>query len=491
MSSTTDTMNVDSESPQTGLGSSNGASSADALMTSLAIAQQEYSLSNPQSLKAHDEACSDFPGGNTRTVLHASPFPITFRTGKGAELTSIDGKVYVDFLGEYTAGIYGHSNEKIASAVAEAMSKGWNYGGPNLYERELARKVTQRFSPSGIELVRFTNSGTESNTMALAAATAFTKRKKILVFKNGYHGGTLSFPDALSPINTNLPHDFVFAPYNDIEGTKSALSFLPQNTLAAIIVEGMQGSGGCIVGDPKFLQFLNTTAHQLGALFIMDEVMTSRLAYNGLSVSLGLKPDLITLGKWVGGGMTFGAFGGRKEIMSMFDPRKGILGHSGTFNNNVITMAAGCCGMDIYNEHEVKRLNALGDDLRRSIEKLLVEYGIRTFKKVSKVSSSATQENELECPFSGVVPNGKRVPSTQLQKNSMGVTGQGSMLNIHFYGPSENTLKALFWHHMLDYGIYMAQRGFIALNLELTAEHVSRFEESTREFIIRYEDALR
>lgn len=480
-------MNIDSSTPQSKSDRSNSPLSAEALLAALVNAQQEYALSNPESFKAHNEACSNFPGGNTRTVLHASPFPITFASGKGAELTSLDGKVYVDFLGEYTAGIYGHSNKKIASAVAEAMSKGWNYGGPNLYERELARKVTQRFSPSGIELVRFTNSGTESNTMALAAALAFTKRKKILVFKNGYHGGTLSFPDPLNPINANLPHDFVIAPYNDIEGTRNVLSFLSQNTLAAILVEGVQGSGGCIVGDPKFLQFLNTTANQLGAIFIMDEVMTSRLAYNGLSASLGLKPDLVTLGKWVGGGMTFGAFGGRKDIMSMFDPRYGILGHSGTFNNNVVTMAAGCYGMDIYDEHEVERLNALGEDLRQRIENLLVVHGIRNFKPRT---SSATQRNELDCPFSGLVPNGTRVPS-QLQKNSMGITGQGSMLNIHFYGPSEHTLKALFWHHMLDYGIYMAQRGFLALNLELTDEHVTRFEEATREFIVRYEDALR
>ena len=349
-------------------------------------------------------------------------------------------------------------------------------------------QVIQRFSPSGLELVRFTNSGTESNTMALAAALAFTKRKKILVFRNGYHGGTLSFPDSLNSINTNLPHDFVIAPYNNIEGTRNALSFLPQSTLAAILVEGIQGSGGCVVGDPKFLKFLETTAHQLGALFIMDEVMTSRLTHHGLSASLGLKPDLVTLGKWVGGGMTFGAFGGRKDIMSMFDPRYGILGHSGTFNNNVVTMAAGCCGMDIYDEHEVERLNALGEDLRQRVENLLVEYGIRNWKPRT---SSATQGNELDCPFTGLVPDGKRIPSSQLQKNSMGITGQGSMMCIHFYGPSEDTLKALFWHHMLDYGIYMAQRGFIALNLELIDDHVGRFEEATREFIIRYEDALR
>ncbi|KAK0100583.1 hypothetical protein ONS95_007041 [Cadophora gregata] len=485
--SSSDMMNVDYPTPSNS--KSTSPMSIDTLQAALSVAQQEYSLSNPKSFKAHNEACSNFPGGNTRTVLHASPFPITFGSGEGAELASLDGKVYVDFLGEYTAGIFGHSNDKIASAVAEAMSKGWNYGGPNMYERELARKVTQRFSPSGVELVRFTNSGTESNTMALAAALAFTKRKKILVFKNGYHGGTLSFPDPLNPVNTNLPHDFVLAPYNDIEGTKAALSFLPQNTLAAILVEGIQGSGGCIVGDPKFLKFLETTARQLGAVFIMDEVMTSRLAYNGLSASLGLKPDLVTLGKWVGGGMTFGAFGGRKDIMSMFDPRYGILGHSGTFNNNVITMAAGCCGMDVYDEHEVERLNALGDDLRQRIENLLVEFGIRKLKP--KTSFSITQKSELECPFTGLVPDGKRIPSSQLQTNSMGVTGQGSMMNIHFYGPSENTLKTLFWHHMLDYGIYVAQRGFVAPNLQLTDEHVRRFEEATRDFIVKYEDALR
>ncbi|KAL2072921.1 hypothetical protein VTL71DRAFT_10245 [Oculimacula yallundae] len=489
--SSSDGIVIDSESPLTSLGSPDEGNSPEALLASLGNVQQEYSRLNSKSSTAHTEACLHFPGGNTRTVLHTSPFPITFASGKGPELTSIDGKVYVDFLGEYTAGIYGHSNEKIASAVAEAMSKGWNFGGPNTYERELARKVTQRFSPSGIELVRFTNSGTEANTMALAAATAFTKRKKILVFKNGYHGGTLSFPESLSPVNTNLPHDFVIAPYNDIEGTTSVLSFIPPGSLAAIIVEGIQGSGGCVVGDPRFLHFLNTTAKALGALFIMDEVMTSRLAYNGLSASLGLNPDLVTLGKWVGGGMTFGAFGGRKDVMSMFDPRIGVLGHSGTFNNNAITMAAGCCGLDMYTEAEVNRLNALGDELRQNIKDLLVEYGIRVLKAGSRSIPLTAEKSELECPFFGIIPSGKRVSSSQLQKNSMGVTGQGSMLAIHLYGPSENTLKSLLWHHMLDHGIYIAQRGFIALNLELNMEHVAKFTEATRDFIVKYQDALR
>jgi glutamate-1-semialdehyde 2,1-aminomutase len=130
--------------------------------------------------------------------------------------------------------------------------------------------------------------------MALAAAVAFTKRKTILAFKNGYHGGTLSFPSSLKSINVNLPHSFVLAPYNDIEGTQAVLSSLPVDSLAAIIVEPMQGSGGCIVGTKSFLHYIETQAHKLGALFIVDEVMTSRLAYHGFSYALGLKPDLVT-----------------------------------------------------------------------------------------------------------------------------------------------------------------------------------------------------
>lgn len=213
--------------------------------------------------------------------------------------------------------------------------------------------------------------------MAIAAAVAFTGRKKVLVFQNGYHGGTLTFPSPLNVINTNLPHDFIIAPYNDIPTTKSIISHLPRETLAAILVEPIQGSGGCVVGKPEYLRYLNKVAHDVGALFIVDEVMTSRLSYHGLSSSLGLTPDLVTLGKWVGGGMTFGAFGGRKDgVMTLFDPRNGALSHSGTFNNNIITMAAGCAGLDVYTEEEVVRLNSLGERIKAGVEGILTAANI-------------------------------------------------------------------------------------------------------------------
>lgn len=418
-------------------------------------------------------------------------------------MTSLDGNVYVDFLGEFTAGIYGHSNEAIAAAVSEAMENGWSFGGPNPYERELAKKVCRRFAPSGVELVRFTNSGTESNTMAIAAAVAFTGRKKIVVFSNGYHGGTLSFPSNLNlEVNTNLPHEFVIAPYNDIEGTKALLATEPPQSIAAILVELVQGSGGCVPGTKAFLNYLDTTAHSLGALFIVDEVMTSRLSYYGLSSELGLRPDLVTLGKWVGGGMTFGAFGGRKKVMSLFDPRGGILSHSGTFNNNVVTMAAGCAGLDIYTEDEVKKLNALGESIKDSITSILKKYNITS----PQTKSPCPQINELESPFTGIqsesgpssglliegVEGLSIASSTGMNQSNpkMWISGRGSMLNIHFSGESKASLKALFWHHMLDHGFYLAQRGFIALNIEINEEHAKRFVEVVERFVGRYKEAL-
>lgn len=332
--------------------------------------------------------------------------------------------------------------------------------------------------------------------MAIATALAFTKRKKILVFTNAYHGGTLSFPSSLSATNVNLPHDFVIAPYNNIHGTRSVISGLPRDSLAAILVEAVQGSGGCIVGKKDFLQYLNTTAHQLGALVIMDEVMTSRLSYHGLSSELGLKPDLVTLGKWVGGGMTFGAFGGRRDgPMTMFDPRTGPLRHAGTFNNNVITMAAGCAGMDIYTEDEVLRLNALGEGLKASIEKVLDKYELTIAPK----RAPCPMKNELESPFTGEQSDYPEksisVESLSLAEDrdgraSVWITGQGSMIAIHFSGENEKSFLALLWHHMLDSGIYMAQRGFMALNLELTEKHLEKFVTAFDSFIGKYRQAL-
>ena len=336
----------------------------------LAKAHSSYTHLNSFSLRAHQSACQDQPGGNTRTVLHANPFPITFASGNGSTLTSLDGHTYTDFLGEYTAGIYGHNNATIRAAIDEALTRGWSLGGNNIYEKELAKLVCERFTPT-MQLVRFTNSGTEANMMAVATAVAWTGRRKILVFGGGYHGATLSFrnpPKGSVTKSVNLPHEWVIGTYNDIAQTEEVLSALPPESLAAILVEPMLGNAGAIPGSLPFLHFLRSYSSSHGALLIFDEVMTSRLSYRGLGYRRGIQPDLMTLGKWVGGGMSFGAFGGRRDIMEMYDPTKsGSLAHAGTFNNNVISMAAGCAGCKVLDEKTTNRLNDLGELMKKMV----------------------------------------------------------------------------------------------------------------------------
>ena len=194
--------------------------------------------------------------------------------------------------------------------------------------------------------------------------------------------------------------------------------------------------------------------------------------------------------------MTFGAFGGRRDgPMTMFDPRTGPLRHAGTFNNNVITMAAGCAGMDIYAEGEVLRLNTLGESLKASIEKVLEKYELTIAPK----KGPCLMKNELESPFTGeqsdypeksITVESLSLAEDRDGRTSVWVTGQGSMIAIHFSGDNEKSFLALLLHHMLDNGIYMAQRGFMALNLELSEKHMEKFATAFDSFIGKYRQAL-
>lgn len=506
----------------------------------LAKAHSTYTQLNPSSLQAHQLACQHQPGGNTRTVLHANPFPITFASGNGCTLTSLDGHTYTDFLCEYTAGIYGHNNATIRAAVDEALTRGWSLGGNNMYEKELAKLVCERFTPT-MELVRFTNSGTEANMMAVATAIAWTGRAKILVFRGGYHGATLSFrnpPKSPTPKSVNLPHEWVVGTYNDIARTEEVLSALPPQSLAAILVEPMLGNAGAIPGSLPFLQFLRSYASSHDALLIFDEVMTSRLSYHGLGHKLGIQPDLMTLGKWVGGGMSFGAFGGRRDIIEMYDPTKsGALAHAGTFNNNVISMAAGCAGCKVLDEQTTDRLNNLGERLKEMVTDVIEEhlYGdiphtngadggslkgnmtslqrsekaFKTFTHsrrflINYTNSNLIQTTDLLLASGHTTANGTANGTTngthshshhdQLSdgtttKPPMYISGIGSILAIHFR-PSSPHLQSLFYHYMLSKNIYLAERGFMALSIELDMEEVEKFVEATGDFVGRFRDVI-
>jgi glutamate-1-semialdehyde 2,1-aminomutase len=414
----------------------------------LAEAAEVYCGRNPKSLAQYEAACAALPGGNTRSAIYAEPFPLTMTRGKGSHLWDLDGHEYVDFLSEFTAGIFGHSHPAIRRAVQQALDDGINFGAHNVAEARFAAAVCARF-PS-IELVRFTNSGTEANLMAVSAARAITGRKKILVFHGGYHGGVFYFRGKGSAVNA--PFDFVLATYNDVAGTR-ALVEANRADLAAILVEPMLGGSGCIPGEREFLIELRLLASDTGAILIFDEVMTSRLAPGGLQDVLGIRPDLTTLGKYVGGGMSFGAFGGRADLMEWFDPRrKDGFQHAGTFNNNTLTMQAGLAGLtEIYTPERCRALNEFGDRLRERLNAVARRHGL-----------------------------------------ALQFTGIGSMIGIHMTDvPIRSAADAakghaglldLFYFDLVARGIWFAKRGMMALSIALDEADGDRLVDAVEEF---------
>lgn len=406
---------------------------AASVLAALEAARADYVARYPASAAQHARAREVLPGGNTRSVLYTAPFPLTIARGEGCFLWDLDGNQYLDLLGEYTAGLFGHSHPAIQAAVQQAMSGGVNLGGHTAAEERFARAVVTRFP--AMEMVRFTNSGTEANLMAVAAACAVTGRREVLVFNGAYHGGVFMFGGGTSPLNA--PYQYHIGRYNDPEDAASLIRSRADH-IAAVIVEPMLGSGGCIPATPEFLHRLRSEANQAGALLIFDEVMTSRLAPHGLGAALGVTPDLMTLGKYVGGGMSFGAFGGRSELMARFDPSQpGAFMHAGTFNNNVLTMHVGTVALtEVYPPEVVATLNARGDRLRARLNALC-------------------QEHEAPLHF----------------------TGMGSMLNWHTTAEpivayedaarADPGLKALIFYDLLAAGFWTAPRGFMALSLTI------------------------
>ena len=423
----------------------------------VAKAAEVYAQRNPRSASQYEQAARVMPGGNTRSVLYYSPFPLAIARGDGCRLWDVDSHEYIDFIAEFTAGIYGHSNPVIRQAIDGALDGGINLSGHNLLESKLARLICDRF-PS-VDIVRFTNSGTEANLMAIAAAKVHTGRSKIILFSGGYHGGVLTFAKGNSPVN--VPHDFLIARYNDLESVR-VLFESHEGEVAAVIAEPMQGASGCITADEQFLAGLRKLTSGNGALLIFDEVMTSRLSPGGLQEKLGIHADLTTLGKYIGGGMSFGAFGGRAAIMDQFDPRNpDATPHAGTFNNNVLTMAAGAAGLsELYTPAVATELNARGEWLRARLN-----------------SMCEVKDVALQFIGTGSLMN--------LQAGTHEIRSVEDLL------PVGNILKDLFFFHMAEHGIYLARRGFIVLSMPVGTEEIERFIAVFGRFLERYADILR
>jgi len=428
----------------------------EALFRAIEDARARYVSANPLSQAADREAERSLPGGNTRSVLHYDPFPLTLSAGEGAEVVDLDGHRYVDFVGEYSAGLFGHSEEVIKTAVHEALEKGIAMGGPTEYERKLADLLCSRFP--AMEQLRFCNSGTEANIMALTTARVITGRSKFLAFNGSYHGGVINFPDGGSILNA--PFDFMLSDFNDIEDTAELIRRHGEE-LAAVIVEPILGAGGNIPGNRQFLEMLREMTTEVGALLIFDEVKTARIGPHGTQGMLGIVPDLTSLGKFIGGGLTTGAFGGKAEFMAHYNPKHpGSWNHAGTFNNNVCSMAAGYAAMSrIYTPERAAEFFDWSEAFRLSLNELFAASDVPMY-----------------------------------------ANGMGSIIAIHFSRVSTKrttdisagcqSLRPLLHMELLLQGVLICKRGDFFVSLPMTENHLSRARNALETFIARHRELI-
>lgn len=309
-------------------------------------------MSTEASNRAFNEAQEYIPGGvnsPVRAFKSVGGTPLFIKEGQGGKMTDIDGNSYVDYVQSWGPLIFGHRDESIETAVIEAVKHGLSFGAPTEAETELAHEVVSIFN--SIDKVRFVSSGTEAVMSAIRLARGFTAKDDIVKFEGCYHGhsdsllvqagsGLATFGNPSSP---GVPADFtkhtLLAKYNDLASVEKC--FKDSDDIACIIIEPIAGNMGLVPADKEFLHGLRKLCDDHGALLIFDEVMSGfRATLHGAESITGVTPDMITLGKVIGGGMPVGAFGGRKEVMAMLSP-EGPVYQAGTLSGNPIAMAAG------------------------------------------------------------------------------------------------------------------------------------------------------
>ncbi|RLA73003.1 MAG: glutamate-1-semialdehyde-2,1-aminomutase [Epsilonproteobacteria bacterium] len=318
-------------------------------------------MSIEASKKAFNEAQEYIPGGvnsPVRAFKSVGGTPLFIAEGSGGRMSDIDGNSYIDYVQSWGPLIFGHRDETIEAAVIDAVKHGLSFGAPTLAETELAHEVVSLFD--SVDKIRFVSSGTEAVMSAIRLARGFTDKDDIVKFEGCYHGhsdsllvqagsGLATFGNPSSP---GVPADFtkhtLLAKYNDLASVEQC--FKDSDDIACIIIEPIAGNMGLIPADKEFLHALRKLCDDHGALLIFDEVMSGfRATLHGAESITGVKPDLITLGKVIGGGMPVGAFGGRREVMAMLSP-EGPVYQAGTLSGNPVAMAAGLAAV-----HKLKK----------------------------------------------------------------------------------------------------------------------------------------
>jgi glutamate-1-semialdehyde 2,1-aminomutase len=412
------------------------------------------------------------PGGvnsPVRAFRSVGGTPLFFKSAKGSILTDVDNKEYIDFIGSWGPMILGHCHEPIVKTLKEATNNTTSFGAPTELEADIAELICEMVP--AVEKVRMTNSGTEACMSAIRVARGYTNKEKFIKFEGNYHGhadaflikagsGAITLGVPNSPgVTKGTAQDTLLAPYNDLEAVKRIIN---DNTdeIAAIILEPVAGNMGCIPPQKGFLEGLRDLCNQHNIVLIFDEVMTGfRLAKGGASELYGVIPDMVTLGKIIGGGLPVGAFGGKKEIMDMVAP-VGPVYQAGTLSGNPIAMS---CGYTL-----LKELNE-NPNIYTSLEE-----------------NTAYFEQELRRVFDN--------------KNlKYAINRVGSMISFHFdvdtvqnfedaCSANADFFKKLF-HGVLKRGVYFAPSAFESLflssthSIELLDKTIQAIEETLEEIL--------
>jgi glutamate-1-semialdehyde 2,1-aminomutase len=365
-------------------------------MTAMRTVMETRAYAKPDSNSAAlwERAQRVLPGGNSRTTVYMAPRPIYAAEGEGCWIVDVDGDRRLDLLNNYTSLIHGHAHPAVTEAATRRLARGASFPLPTAEEIELATLITERVA--SVEHVRFTNSGSEAVMMAIKAARGFTGRPKIAKFEGAYHGSydwaevsLSSGPDEWGRAEAlaSLPYakgtpasvldEVVVLPFNR---TDLAVARIEREAthLAAVLVDPMPNRAGLIPARTDFLGALREVTAKHGICLIFDEVISFRLGYRGAQGLFGIRPDLTSFGKIIGGGFPVGAVGGRAEVMAVFDPRGGKprVPHGGTFNANPVTMAAGLAAMRLMDENAFDRLDEVGRKLRDGVTACFERAGV-------------------------------------------------------------------------------------------------------------------
>jgi glutamate-1-semialdehyde 2,1-aminomutase len=334
------------------------------VVPSISREEEVYRLRTPASRRFFAEAREYLPGGDSRSTLFYRPYPAVMDRGEGCWLYDIDGNRLLDFTGNHSSLVHGYGHPAIVGAVQHQLRKGTCFPGSTEPQLRLARLLCERI-PS-VERIRFTSSGTEASMNAIRAARAFTGRARIATIEGGYHG-----------LSADATAGVVALPFNEIHAAAGILEAEGEQ-LAAVVVEPVLGSAGMIPAEREYLEMLRETTRRLGIILIFDEVVSFRVAAGGAQEYFGVSPDLTCLGKLIGGGFPLGAFGGRADIMALFDPTHGRppIPHPGSHNGNPIGMVAGAVTLELLTRQAIDLLNTRGAAIRRDLGAAFAEAGI-------------------------------------------------------------------------------------------------------------------